>query len=56
MLLGCFGGLLAVLGVPGGAHGALLGPLGVFLESLSGVSTRIRARTQQNVKQSACGM
>jgi len=49
VLLGCFGGFLAVLRVPGGAHGALLGPLGVFLEPLSGVSTRIRARMQQNV-------
>ena len=54
--LGMLRGLLAVLGVPGGAHGALLGPLGVFLEPLSRVSTRIRARTQQNVTQSACGM
>ena len=45
MLLGCFGGLLVALGVPWGAHGVLLGPLGVFLEPLIRVSTCILAQT-----------
>ena len=45
MLLGYFGGLLVVLGVPWGVHGVLLGPLGVFLRSLIRVSMCIRVRT-----------
>ena len=56
VLLGCFGDLLVVLRVPGCAYGSLLKPRWVFLEPLRVVNMRIRARTQQNVKQSACGM
>ena len=56
VLLGCFGDLLVVLRVPGCAYGSRLKPRWVFLDPLRVVNMRIRARTQQNVKQSACGM